>query len=55
MSFLGVTTMSNHDTLVSAFSALSDEQLGNLKWHVDGGTPILCGENANVFEHQGVF
>lgn len=35
--------MTNHDTLVAAFSALSDEQLGNLKWHVDEGTPIYSG------------
>ena len=43
--------MSNHDILVTAFSALNDEQLGNLKWHVDEGTPILAGPLAK-FEYR---
>lgn len=29
--------------IAQAFAALSDEQRGNLRWHAENGTRVLCG------------
>lgn len=35
------------EALVKAFGALTMREKRNLRWHLDQGTPVLCGENAN--------
>jgi hypothetical protein len=33
--------------LVKAFKTLTRDQKANLKWHVNEGTPICCGQTAD--------
>lgn len=44
-----------HQILVAAFGALSDKQKANLRYHLDAGTPILCGaaEAAQYYVYGG--
>lgn len=37
------------ETLNLAFSALTNAEIGNLKWHAAHGTPICCGRSAAYF------
>ena len=37
------------ETLTKIFRALSPEQKGNLRWHLDHGTRICCGALADEF------
>jgi hypothetical protein len=37
------------DILTKAFAALSVDQKDNLLYHVERGTPILCGDGASQF------
>jgi hypothetical protein len=37
------------ETLVRAFRGLTKRQRGNLLWHVEKGTKILCGSETNMW------
>jgi hypothetical protein len=39
--------------LRKAFGALTQEQQGNLRWHAEKGTKILCGKKAVLYEQRG--
>ncbi len=41
--------MTHKENLVTAFSALNDIQRGNLLWHVENGTEILCLERCYLY------
>lgn len=36
-------------TLVAGFKRLGPEEKANLSWHLDQGTPILCGVKSAFF------
>ena len=35
--------------LVAAFKALTDEHKDNLRWHMEKGTPVVCGADAELY------
>ena len=37
------------EVLTLSFLALEDEQIRNLEYHVDGGTPICCGDESALY------
>ena len=40
--------------IAQAFKALTPEQLGNLRWHAENGTRVLCNHpNARTFYTSG--
>lgn len=41
--------MTTVEILQRAFSALTAEELANLRDHYDRGTPLLCGEKAHFY------
>ena len=41
--------MTHIEVLTRAFRALTAEQRANLLWHVNAGTPILCGDQSDVW------
>ena len=46
--------MTDHiDTLAEAFRCLTDEELGNMLFHREKGTQVLCGNDADHFVLDG--
>lgn len=39
--------------LSEAFDRLTDRELLNIQYHIERGTPVLCGKDASYFELHG--
>ena len=40
-------------TLVRAFFRLTNEELGNMLWHQEQGTEVLCGKDSGLYAFRG--
>lgn len=47
--FKGPPMTTSQRILVTAFKALTAREKDRLRWHLEKGTPVLCGKNAALF------
>lgn len=39
----------NQQVMVKSIRGLTPDQIANLKWHAEQGTPICCGDESELY------